>query len=158
MPRKPDMDTTRKGDTLEKRFARIMEGMGYMMAAKAVRQPIYGRPGGPSTRPVVIGGRPIDLVRGTIDSIFVHPQRRVALAQVTTVNGLSERRQKLREVLPSLPLQHVEPILAGWDAGLRLYRLYRAEEDFLESGWRLATGDIELPWWRPAEPTIQVKL
>lgn len=144
------MSSTSEGNGHEKRFAAMLtRNLGYDLVAKARRTPIY-------VKGMVVGGGDSDLVHGTIDSIFFRRNDRVLLVQVTTLSGLSERRAKLREVLPRLPTDHVDVVLAGWDKEGQVFRLFRPDTDFLDDHqWRLGPTDKLWPWERT---TLQVTL
>ena len=156
------MSSTRRGNALEAKAISILtRHFGYMLWAKAKRTPIYvNRPGVNSAR-FVVGGGGSDLVDGSTDAILGKREGPAAilLLQVTTTNGASARRQKLRFVLPRLPTHLLTVMLWAWDDKENAFRVFRMEDDFLERGWRIdAKTDGVWPWDKPEKTTKQVSL
>lgn len=132
------LNSNRKGATLEARAKSILQGMDYIVAMQAKRNPVWrnGR--------VVANAGDIDLVANAIDLIAIKPGRRTLFVQVTTEAGLSARRAKLRAV-PFDPAFH-EVVLLGWveRAGFQVYRL---EDDYLKgAGYSIWKGATAWPW------------
>lgn len=159
------MNSTRRGNALENRAIGILvDKFGYLLGAKAKRTPIYVNRPGVNSAGFVVGGGGADLIEGSTDAIMFKalPPAELLILQVTTMSGVSARRQKLRAVRDRLPLfAHLH--IWAWDDELRAFRLFRdtpeAREDFLERGWRIdSKTDGIWPWDRPAPTTEQLTL
>lgn len=143
------MSSTSLGDRLERRAIRILEGLGYTLAAQARRRPVWVR------GRVVANDGSIDLLKNAFDIIAVKRHRPTIFLQVTTVSAIAGHRPKLRAASGVLSESHHAPMAFAWDESAEAFKVYLWRDDYLDAGWTIGAGAQDWPW---NEPFRQEKL
>jgi hypothetical protein len=139
------MSNTSKGKRAEQRVQSIMAGLGYTLVAKARNVGFYR---GGTWQP----GGAIDLLEGAVDLVHSKDSGRVVFSSVTHVGSESPRRQKMRAA--QFDPAHGWGMVWAWSADERHFRLYRAEGDYLDEGWRISEGAEGWPWDMPTQAVL----
>lgn len=145
----------KKGDTIEGRAKRILEGMGYAVEkARPVRAWVDGR----------VISKAHDYW-GAFDLIAVKPGARILFVQVSTMNvGIGKKVAQMRDVLARLPPEHAEVHVWRWRAPDRpgqrgAFVIQRWEDDFKYDKRRwVAVDSTCFPWDAPEPRERQVSL